>query len=170
MSAIQKIIILAFLLKMICCQEMADIPDLECGKKVCYRNYGTCFGNGTTCICNSTHETYPEDSVVMCNYTRKSQLIAFLLECFITFGAGHIYVMNLTQGIIKFLFWALGYSLFISLRVLSKKREENDATTLIISLGGCICCVGMVIWQLIDVIMFGLNSYQDGYGIDLNPW
>jgi hypothetical protein len=144
-------------------------PDLACGTVICYQSQGIC-NNNTTCVCNTTYDTYPEDSTVMCNYKKKSQLLAFILELFVTFGAGHFYTLNLKMAIPKVLFWFLGYSLFIILRIINKKKDENNPTMLMISLWGCLTCTIMVIWQIVDIFMFALNGYQDGYGIDLQSW
>jgi hypothetical protein len=139
--------------------------------KICTVGQGTCIGDPpATCLCDDPYDTYPENNQTMCNYTKKSQLIAFFLELIVTFGAGHFYTLNLKYAIPKVLFWFMGYFFFITLRVINKKKEENHPTTLLVALGGLISCCGMVIWQLVDIFMFALNKYSDGHGIDLKEW
>ena len=147
----------------------AQPANIQCGKYICFGSQGTCFYN-TTCICNAASDTFPEDSAVMCNYSRKSQIIAFLLETVVSFGAGHFYILNLSMAIPKLLCWIIGYSFFISIRLISSKREENDSTALLLSLGGCLTCFVMVSWYIADVIMFAFNKYGDGNGIYLQSW
>lgn len=165
-----KLFLFLFLIDISLSQNATERSNIACGDYICYKSHGVCFGNGTTCICDEFYGTYPDDSSTMCNYAKKSQLLAFLLESIISFGAGHFYILNLSYAIPKFLIFAMGYTFFIALGILNKKREETDPTTLLISLAGCLSCVTMIIWQLVDMIMFGMNNYEDGNGIALYPW
>jgi hypothetical protein len=142
----------------------------KCEEKFCYKFQGNCSIDNSTCVCNPQYYTYPENSVQMCTYVKKSQFLAFILETFLTFGSGHFYIGNLTIAIPKFLIWIIGYTLIISLKILSYKREDSDATVLLIQLGSCISCSIMIIWQIIDVLMFGFNNYTDLNNIELKEW
>jgi hypothetical protein len=150
--------------------QLSTDEKLICGNTTCTASQANCSLDSTTCICNIGYETFPEQHSEMCNYEKKSQLIAFLLETFVSFGSGHFYINNLSKAISKFLVWILAYTLVISLRLLSFKRDENDTTLLFISLSSCIFCFIMVVWQIIDIILFGLNYYEDGNNIRLKPW
>jgi hypothetical protein len=153
------------------CEETTRAEELQCGNVRCSSSTAKCVGvPAVTCVCFTDWETYPEDSVEMCNYKKKDQWIAFVLELVVSFGAGHFYTSNLTYAIPKLLYWIAGYTCFIALRVISNKKEENDPLVLMISFAGCLTCVGMIIWQVVDCFMYGLNKYQDGNGIDLKEW
>ena len=143
---------------------------LKCGLFNCPSSNGSCFGKyNESCVCLEQYASFPFDTYNLCNYEKKKQLIAFLLEFFIMFGSGHIYSENYALGILKALYFVLTCGLFISVRILSKKTEENNTFILIISLLGCLTCAGLLIWQLIDVVLFGLNRYVDGNGVELFP-
>ena len=45
--------------------------------------------------------------------------------------------------------------------------ENLSTNTLMISLFGCIFCGIILVWQLIDIILFAMNSYTDINGIDM---
>ena len=148
----------------------STVFDLKCGQYRCPSTNGKCTGNNNeTCICFNTFASYPLDTYDMCGYPKKKQLYAFLLEFFVTFGVGHFYTGKYTIGVIKIFFWLVCYVLFFFLRVINKKKEENSTVTLVIALLGCMCCCGMLIWQLVDILMYGLNQYLDGNGIELFP-
>lgn len=121
------------------------------------------------CVCSEEYSSFPFDLFEMCQYQKKKQIVAFLLELLITFGAGHIYCENYTLGILKAVYFAMTCGLFVLVRVLSKKTEENNTFILIVALFGCLSCIGLVVWQLVDIILLGLNRYIDGNGIDLYP-
>jgi hypothetical protein len=72
-------------------------------------------------------------------------------------------------GILKAVYFAMTCALFILVRVLSKKTEENNTFILIVALLGCLNCIGVIVWQLVDIILIGLNRYVDGNGVDLYP-
>lgn len=145
--------------------------NITCGYTICYHGNGVCIGNPpSSCVCFDGYDTYPYNSEIMCSYTKKKQLIAFILELVITFGIGHLYTLNFTMGIPKMIFWIVGYVLLVSLRIVNKKRADNNPTTLMLGLAGCIICSGMVVWQIVDLLMFAFNKHLDGYGIELQSW
>lgn len=125
---------------------------------------GECNEKGKV-ICYSKYTTYPEDSEVKCNYERKRQIKALLLELLVTYGAGHFYMENYKYAIPKLIVFIFLYYLFIVLRVVSKAREENKTVNLSISISAIVCFLGMIAWQIVDVIKFAKDDYKDGNGI-----
>ena len=143
---------------------------INCGYFICPSSYAKCSGKyNEACICNDEYDSYPFDTYEKCFYKKKQQLIAFLLELFITFGAGHIYAENYTIGILKAFFFVIACFNFISIRIWNKKTEENNTSVLLLGLTGFILCVVIIIWQIVDIILLGLNRYIDGNGITLYP-
>lgn len=142
---------------------------LTCGNYKCPEEGGYCAGTyNQICVCYDEYDSYPFDKFEMCNYKRKKQIIAFVLELFLMFGIGHFYLANYKLAIIKLIFFILGYSLFIVLRKMSKKTEENNTFSLLTALFGCFICILIIIWQIIDVILLGLGRYTDGKGIEMS--
>jgi len=156
--------------------------NITCGDYTCLNLNSTCLVDNInkenkTCICSDQFATFPQNSLIQCNYQRKSQMTAFLLEFFITFGAGHFYVEFYQFAVPKMFFWIIGLFLFIAYRIISKQNntdeddEDNaDTTNLILALISCIFCYGMLVWQIADVILFGVNYYTDGNLIGLHAW
>lgn len=151
-----------------------SIQNITCGENFCLNFNSTCIN--LTCICSPSYTTFP-NSTYRCNYRRKSQTTAFLLEFFLTFGVGHFYVQFYQFAVPKFFFWLIGIFLFMSYRIISKQKEnENededdvDTTNLILALIACIFGYGMLVWQISDVILYGINYYTDGNLIGLEPW
>ena len=148
-----------------------DVDYIQCGNLKCAKNQGTCqeINNDYLCICDEHYATYPFNNDIVCNYERKKQLNAFLLEFFVTYGAGHFYTENYKYAIPKLLVFVFLYCLFIVLRIISKAKEENKTANLLICIFAAVCFVGMITWQLIDVFKYGYNKYKDGNGIELFP-
>ena len=150
-----------------------------CGGNLCDTDKGLCIFNSSSqfnfsnnlnssgyyCNCTSRYQTFPNDSTNQCSYQLYSQKTAFLLELFISFGAGNFYIQNYEIAVPKLLFWFVGYYLFIILRMVTKKSEENNTTALLVALIGCIFCFGMLTWQIVDCFLFGFNLYLDGNGL-----
>jgi hypothetical protein len=155
----------------ICFIAYINLETLQCGKYTCNSEQGECIGKSNSlCFCFDQYDTFPQEgSNVMCNYEKKKQLIAFLLEL-AGFGIGHFYTGNLGIGIPKLIMYMLACIAIIVLRIFSKKTEENNPTTLFLAFIACTVCCSIVIWHVIDVILYGLNKYKDGYGIDLLAW
>ena len=77
--------------------------DVACGGNQCDTVIGSCVFNSSLgvnftndynntsyfCNCTGRYITYPDNSNPKCNYQLYSQKIAFLLELFVSFGAGH---------------------------------------------------------------------------------
>jgi hypothetical protein len=142
----------------------------------------------TSCICNVGWISV-EGYDVSCCYQQKQQAIAFLLEFIFGFGAGHWYVGNKTRGLIKTIFsstlcavicatsFFMLYKLadYESISLDEKKYESSNVikkknrniVPVLLMVGSIIC---YFIWQLIDVVLFGINHYTDGNGQQLQGW
>ena len=103
-----------------------DVDYIQCGNLKCAKNQGTCqeINNDYLCICDEHYATYPFNNDIVCNYERKKQLNAFLLEFFVTYGAGHFYTENYKYAIPKLLVFVSLYC--IENNKQSKRREQNS--------------------------------------------
>ncbi len=165
-----KVFILIFLSWMTFTMSEIIEEYIICGEFKCVKGRGECFED-TSFVCNNDWDTYPETSIEMCNYKKKTQLIAFLLETFLSFGVGHFYTNNYKKAIPKLLFWILGFYLLLSIRFYSKQKESTDSVSLLFCLFGFITCTGMIIWHISDIVSLALNyGYLDGNGIELYSW
>ena len=122
------------------------------------------------CECHKGYDTYPYDNTIKCNYRKKSQIKAFLLELLLCYGAGHFYIHNYKRAIPKLIVFAFFYCLFIALRIITKAKEENKLANLIICISAGVTFIGMLTWQIIDLVNFGKNNYKDGNKIPLFEW
>lgn len=92
-----------------------------------------------------------------CNYIRKKQLIAFILE-FALISAGHFYIGSVLLGSLKML-------LFMASVLLAYRFEEKWSkilATIMFSL--------LAIWWAIDSALFAVNFYQDRNKVNLMEW
>ena len=95
---------------------------IDCNTNKCVDGAGKCVDFATSnCTCIPEYDTYPISSTIKCNYQKKSQLTAFILELILSYGSGHFYINNINIAIPKFLFWYTGYYLFI---ILNKKKMK----------------------------------------------
>lgn len=153
--------------------DLFTIKTAKCTPTNCPMPNASCLDD-KTCKCwdgyaNFTPAGQP-DSTFYCSYAQKKQLPAFLLEFFFPFGVGHFYSGRTTFGIIKLLICLLPciVGLLVSFAILSKDPQEGCGLITMI----CLCALGctVAVWQLADVIQFGLNNYKDGNGIVLQRW
>ena len=112
----------------------------------------------------------PKEEYLKCSYKQKTQLKAFLLELFLCYGAGHFYIHNYRLAIPKLVVFIFLYCLFIALRIITKAKEENKFANLIICISAGFSFVGMLTWQIIDLVNFGRNKYEDGNKMPLRGW
>jgi hypothetical protein len=136
-----------------------------CNKETCKN--GRC-DNESLCICNKEYaflkDNYNRDAE-LCNYRLKDQKIAFLLELILIFGIGHFYCHRILYGALKV---AIILSTLIIDYFLKKSTYKKSLTTQnIISYLSYSMYFGLIVFQLFDVIMFGLNKHTDGYGFAL---
>ena len=150
-----------------------NIEVCEDGTK-CNADHGKCTkfdddSNGYFCNCKDGYATSPKEEV-QCNYKQKSQLKAFLLELFLCFGSGHFYIHKYKYAIPKLVVFVFLYCLFIVLRIITKAKEENRLANLIICISAGVSLAGMLTWQIIDLVNFGKNNYDDGNDMPLRKW
>ena len=140
----------------------------------CHKLFGQCTKyddeNKYFCNCKDGYTTYPSNNEMGCNYEQKRQLKAFLLEFFLSYGSGNFYIHNYKLAVPKLVVFIFFYCLFIVLRIITKAKEENKLANLIICISAGIVLVGMLTWQIIDLVKFGKNQYKDGNGVELKPW
>lgn len=142
---------------------------IKCGDEYCISGKGECYQDNlkTLCLCYEEYGTFPKDSLIRCNYLKRSKIKAFLLELFLSFGSGHFYCKNFKMAIPKFFFWFLSYYGFIILKALRKADETNNRLNNYIRLSAVLVLIIMLAWQIVDIILFGMNYNLDGNGIEL---
>lgn len=130
---------------------------------------GICTEDNLDCTCNPGFVTL-ENSFQRCTYTQKSKSTALLLEAFIGFGMGHLYIGNYTFFIGKFLFYY--FSCYFNLCIMVFVGSINDSnvnpdTYSATKRTSYIMFPIMIGWWLFDIIMFFMNKYKDSYSVDL---
>jgi len=150
---------------------------ISCGKSKCIVSQGYCQESKNdinqivrSCVCFEEYSTISNPFNYECNYIKRSQLKAFLLELILSNGVGHFYLGNYYLAIPKLIIWVFSYYFFIFLRITCKAAEENKRINFFIASLSLFFCIGMLTWQIIDVVLFALNKYKDSYGIDLLSW
>jgi len=143
------------------------IVNSQCTKENCSIN-GSCI-NQNQCLCNPGFtfiSSIPSNE--LCNYGLKLQITAFMLEFFLFLGFGHLYCGRYANFIIKFLvfvsFVILDFIMKYAIKVKSYKSKKS------IHISSYIFYGIMILWQCVDVILFGLNVYTDYYGLKLMPF
>jgi TM2 domain-containing membrane protein YozV len=154
-------------------EKFNSAPKIACTSTNCPLPYGTCQENNSSCRCMPEYANFTPEGVKdanYCNYPRKKQLVAFLLEFFFTFGIGHFYAGRVGFGVAKLIVLLLpviGYILMCASVVAKDTGNCLGLVAVIITYG--FCCAGSI-WQLVDIILFGINNYKDGYGVPLLHW
>ena len=149
--------------------------NIKCDNKNCQAPYGVC-ADASTCRCLNGYANFVAEGQAFpgsyCNYEQKKQLVAFLLEMFVGMGVGHFYSGRVLFGVFKLLI-LLGPLVLGVLMCCSSIVKSSDTSTcmgLVVMIGSCACICTAVVWQLVDLIMFGINSYKDGKGVPLAHW
>lgn len=154
-------------------KENKRVIHLTCNKENCL--YGRCIDEGT-CVClqgyatnlNKQQQNYhleKNQDKTFCNYKLKEQIVAFLLETLLVLGFGHIYAGRLIFGIVKM----ICIILFIGVDCIIKNsinEKSLKAKNLYYSLSLAIYFI-LILFQLFDIVMLGLNKYTDGNGMPL---
>jgi hypothetical protein len=146
-----------------------------------YPNY--CSTDKQTCQCALNFAEYelnrprkegekPADAKeikLFCSYTRKSQLVYFLLEFILNMGAGHLYAGNNSIGAAKMTLVFLPCFVFWIMMCLGGSSKIAEMAVcgycLVIT---AICAIS--IWWLVDVILISIGGYTDGNGVPLMQW
>ena len=142
---------------------------VKCGTSVCATSpNGECVND--TCICNKGYTSKEDDYPVTCCYKQKKLVTALCLEIFLSFGFGHLYRGD---KIVAFIKMAVYLILTISLSVLMyesyKLRGHYKGFWFTTARSACllICSCTYIGWQITDILIYGLNGYKDGKGVDL---
>ena len=135
--------------------------------------HGQCNEDKTQCECDNGFISYPVDSYPQCSYPQKRQLVAFLYEFFLGFGAGHFYCERYLNASLKLISFLFGICIICLLPLSAKfinDKCDNDCLVLTTSCFYYICAMGLAFWFIYDLVIFGLNKYVDGNGIPLAHW
>ena len=133
--------------------------------------HGHCIDG--VCVCNSDWATFEAtDESGMCNYERKSQLVAFLLQLFLgkISGAGYWYVGQVGLALAETLLFWVGMIFVCIMGCIGQGLGGDDGAA------GCMYCF-YVLWVLswglfwlISWIMFAVDDVLDGNGVALESW
>jgi hypothetical protein len=112
-----------------------------------------------------------------CRYKRKSQLIAFALEAILMAGIGHFYLNRLLHGFVKFtLFFILALIYFLvkrenmDVKFFTIEEQNKSLKILLLNILLVLLVTGLLALQVYDLLMFGTNSFPDGFGVPLISW
>jgi hypothetical protein len=146
--------------------------NINCIQNVNCFSPNKCIYNNRVCNCSIAYanffssrdydNTINNSTLIYCKYERKRQLTAFCLTIFFNFGLAQFYIENLTSGLIK-LAIALVSIIFIPFAVFYK----NPLLSMLV---GIFFCFIISIWGMVDLILFGINYYDDGNNVPLLPW
>ena len=125
------------------------------------------------CVCEEGFATvnnkYIKNNNIFCNYILKSRYIAFILEFFFPFGAGHFYSGKTILASIKLgIFITLIISFFLNLCFVTKNKNNPTASALIIATITVLCLISIIIIQTFDLIAYAVGIYTDGNGVPMN--
>jgi len=132
-----------------------------------------CIYNNTICNCSIINANYfrknelneivkKNSTIIYCNYSRKRQLTAFWLTLFFNFGIAQFYIEHVHIGLIK-----LGIAIVSIILIPFAVFYKNPLLSMLV---GLFFCFIISIWGLIDIILFGINYYDDGNDVPLQPW
>ncbi len=148
-------------------------------KNTCLPQYGVCV-SPAQCKCKTGFANFVsgDDKVLpnitgnYCSYRQKRQLISFLLESFLSFGIGHIYAERYVQGYIKLILCFSILVIFLVQHFLSKDMlfEDYLKSSPVLLLIFIALTFVWTMWQLVDMVLIGLNKYFDGNNMPLEAW
>ena len=129
--------------------------------------------NNGECVCESGFATVNNKQIknngIFCNYILKSRYIAFILEFFFPFGAGHFYSgKTILAGIKLGLLVLLIVSFLTLLCCISKNRNDTNAGSIILSIIIFLSLLSLIIMQIFDLIAYAFGLYSDGNGVEMN--
>jgi len=136
----------------------------------------------TGCICDEGYTDLNSDSTTKCCYKQKKQSNAFLLEL-LSFGIGHLYIGNKVFFYLKLFIECICIVLNIiisfRIKIINSKLYDYDGCEeyyevnkrgIILNIVMFIFNSFMILFHLIDLILFGLNFYKDKNGVKLKSW
>lgn len=182
-----KIIITIIIAKLINSLSSTCLPTSKCNGVIncsenghCYYDLYKVFGkkNDTqiiSCLCDRGYTDDPKNPDTKCCYKQKSQFIGFLLEALIGFGAGHFYIGNNNIALIKMIFSITSFCScyligFCFCYKVNRHNEDASSKQIILNIIFLSTIVLYLLWQLVDVVLFGINYYKDVNGVDLESW
>lgn len=151
--------------------------NIECSMKNCPMP-SFCLDN-KTCKCGEGRVNFhlPDNKNKLpvqsyCHYRQKRQIVALLLETFISLGLGHFYARRTTHGIYKLVTGLIPclFSIFLCCYSFVHKPEDGEGLKVILLTLICSFICLYIVLHLYDVLMFLTNSYTDGNGIPLLGW
>ena len=135
-----------------------------------------CNGKCTSkdiCTCEDGYLNFKSNSPIYCSYKQKSQLAAFLLELFLPFGIGHLYVGRTLFGITKMIIVTSPVTIclftFLGILVSDKFLSGGNSSLFCIGFVFVFSIIG-IIWWIADLVIFGTNNYLDGNNLPLQEW
>jgi hypothetical protein len=151
---------------------------IRCSKINCLN--GNCIDKDT-CVCQHGYSTYNftdgeykikdkdkiekgvNDKRFYCDYKMKSQIVAFLLEVGFILGIGHIYLGRILHGLLKMnvILLFLFLDIFIKNKIGNKSLKSKNMYYNF----SLFCYICIILFHLVDIVMMGLNKYNDGYGM-----
>jgi hypothetical protein len=139
--------------------------DSECNNQNCPTQRGYCQTNAR-CVCRFGWANLNKDINHYCDYPQKSQKISFLLELFFPIGLGHFYAGRIVIGLAKLILIFITVTLDCLVKKMdgAKSKHKNNLVMFVYTL-----YLFIIVWQIFDIVMIGLNKYNDGNGIPLFP-
>ena len=139
----------------------------SCTNNNCPPFQGICYEN--TCHCNQGFETLIENNnapIIYCNYKLKSKFVAFFLELFFPFGAGHLYAENTLLAMIKFVSFSMILCTCCGV-LFSIALEDKNCGVKCFGLLFLLMIVFWALFEAIDLVCYAFGIYRDGNGLPL---
>lgn len=145
----------------------------KCTTKICDSLGGQCIEE-ETCKCNEGFTTLlRNNNMKLCNYEKKSSIMAAFIELFLGFGLGHIYSGRKIYGIFKLLLSSLmcfvgccAIAMGVKLESGERSFDHNTVIEFMYFIYGCVFNI-LVLWQILDFVLFIFKIYVDGNEIPL---
>ena len=141
-----------------------------CNLDNCPKQRGICSNDGQ-CICNKNYITVDNYLVnsngMYCNYHLKSRYIALILEFFFPFGVGHFNSGKTLLAFLKlalFVFLVCGFCSLLCC-IVGKVLSAVSYVLLILII---LSIIGLVIWEIFDLLGYGFGMYTDGNGVNMS--
>jgi len=131
------------------------------------------------CSCLDGFITYPRNNTEYCNLQQKKQVIAFILEFCVGFGAGHFYRHDYTMAYVKLAAFLCGLIFICSFPITAKavSKCNCECIAVFLSMFYYLYLCTLAVWYIIDLVKFSKNRYKDltyideiGQEINLKPW
>ena len=138
-----------------------------------YYAYGTCSKsncdnciNLIVCQCPLGYAQKKNQEVTKdkksCQYKLKKQWIFFLLELLLSFGIKNFYAKILLYCIVKL----LSLIIIITYDIIAKKFIKGFKEVQNINIGMYALYIAYIFWQVVDIVLIGINEFKDGNGMD----